>query len=188
MELVIIAGAFLVLSRNLRSLRQNSMSGTLAPGRVSPRLIQLSEYADRLYDQKKWLAAEKAYLNVLKLDHNNVTAYSHLGVIYSTQKNMSDAIECFQIAARLRPSAPTYQNLALAYYDNRNYMKSIAAYDKAVMFEPTASRYLGIAKAQRKLANLSGAIESLDRAIALDPSTKLTSLRAEIAADLQATA
>ncbi|HEY6736678.1 MAG TPA: tetratricopeptide repeat protein [Candidatus Saccharimonadia bacterium] len=186
MELLIIAGAFVVLRYQLRRLSTTNHATSLAPERVSPRLVQLSEYADRLYAERKWLAAEKAYLSVLKLDHNNITAYSHLGVIYSTQKNMSDAIECFQIATRLRPSATTYQNLALAFYDNRNYMKSIAAYEKAVMFEPTASRYLGLAKAHRKLANLGAALEAIDKAIALDPAAKLTSFRHELEADHKA--
>lgn len=185
MEFAIILAAFVILRQHLSQLSSGSAATTtaLAPGRISAKLTQLSDYADRLYAERKWLAAEKAYLSVLKLDHKNVTAYSHLGVIYSTQKNMSDAIECFVIATRLRPSGTTFQNLALAYFDNRNYIKSAAAYEKAIMFEATASRYVGLAKAQRRLANYQGALASVGQAIALEPSTKLTQLQAEIEAD-----
>lgn len=182
MELAVIAGAYLVLLRSLRG-PSTALPAVIAPKAPSPRLKQLSDYADRLYSERKWLAAEKAYLNVLKLDHRNVTAYSHLGVIYSTQKNYADAIECFQIAARLRPSGATLQNLGLAFFDNHNYMKAVAAYEKAIMFEPTALRYIGLAKSYRRLANLPAALEALDKADDLGAQAKTQKLRAEIVAE-----
>lgn len=142
----------------------------------SPKLTQLSQYADRMYAQKKWVAAEKAYLDVLKLDHRNVTAYSHLGIIYSTQKHYDDAIECFQIPAQIRPSAGTYQNLGLVYYENKNYIKSIAAMEKAIMFEPSAPRYIAISKSYRKLSDRARTINALEKAVQLDPSERIVQL------------
>src|SRR5438045_706684 len=126
LELIVVILALIVLQRQLAVLETGNATSALAPRRNSAQLAQITTYADRLFGERKWLAAEKAYLSVLKLDHKNVTAYSHLGIIYSTQKNLADAIECFEIAARLRPSGATHQNLALAYYENRNYIKSIA--------------------------------------------------------------
>jgi tetratricopeptide (TPR) repeat protein len=180
MEVAILLLALGMLGVSLRRFSGPGATSALAPHQPSPKLTQLADYADRLYVQKKWLAAEKAYLAVLKLDHRHVTAYSHLGVIYSAQRNYGDAIECFQIAARLHPSGPTQQNLALAYYDNRNYIKSIAAYQKAIMFEPTGPRYLGLSKAHRKLANIPAALAAIDSAIALDPADKYQRLRSEL--------
>ncbi len=184
LELIIIALAFAVLTRQLTALETGS-SAPVVPGQVNHRLAQMAEYADRLYAEKKWLAAEKAYLGVLKLDHKNVTAFSHLGIIYSTQKNFPDAIECFQIAARLRPSATTFQNLGLAYFDNHNYIKSIAAFEKAIMFEPTASRYVGLSKAQGKLRNYTAVASSLEKAATLDPSKRILSLLADAYIDAE---
>lgn len=142
----------------------------------SPKLTQLIQYADRMYIEKKWVAAEKSYLDILKLDHRNVTAYSHLGVIYSTQKQYPDAIECFQIAAQIKPSAVTFQNLGLVFYENRNYIKSIAMLEKSIMFEPSANRYVGISKAARKLADSGRVISALNKAIELDESPKILQL------------
>jgi tetratricopeptide (TPR) repeat protein len=159
------------LRRQLMSLTTSGVP-TLVPRRSNPQLSQLSGFADRLYEEKKWLAAEKAYLNVLKIDHKNITAYVHLGIIYSTQKNMPDAIECFSIATRLKPSGSTFQNLALAFYDNRNYIKSIAAYEKAIMLEPHAQRYVGLGKAHLKLHNVEAAISAFASAAELDPSVR----------------
>lgn len=183
MELAIIAGAFTVLALSLNRQGESSGQHHLAPRRQSSRLGTLSDYADRLYTERKWIAAEKAYLNVLKVDHKNITAYTHLGVIYTAQKNMTDAIECFQMAARLKPSGSTFQNLALAYHDNHNYMKAIAAFEKAIAFEPTAARYLGLAKSQRRFSDYDGALGSLDKAIALDSAPRLKELRQEISAE-----
>jgi len=179
LELLVIALAALILFRQLRLLETGAAPATLAPPRNSPRLTQMTTYADRLFAEKKWLAAEKAYLGVLKVDHKNVTAYSHLGIIYSTQKNMPDAIECFEIAGRLHPSGTTLQNLALAFFDNRNYIKSIAAFEKAIMFEPTAQRYVGLSKSHSKLHNTPQVILALEKAAQLDPTQRILQMLAD---------
>ncbi len=182
LELIILAAAVYLLRRQLLALN-SSQSGTagaaIAPRRVSPQLTRLTTYADRLFSEKKWLAAEKAYLGVLKLDHKNPTAYSHLGIIYSAQRNLADAIECFQIAVRLRPGAITYQNLGIAYFENHNYMKSIAALEKAIMFEPNAHRYVSLASAYKKIHDTSHVVTALERAAELEPTAKHLSLLAE---------
>jgi tetratricopeptide (TPR) repeat protein len=181
--LVVVAIALIILRRQLSALEVGAPASALGARRVSPQLARLAEYADRLFGERKWLAAEKAYLNVLKLDHKNLTAYSHLGIIYSTQKNFPDAIECFEIATRIQPSGVTYQNLALAFYENRNYVKSIAAFDKAIMFEPSAQRYVGLSKAYSKLKNTSGSLAALEKAANLGPSKRILQLLADAYSD-----
>lgn len=180
-ELLVIIGAFFVMYHSLSRLESAPVAPSLTPPSPSAnKLTQLVTYADRLYAEKKWLAAEKAYLSVLKLDHKHITAYSHLGIIYSTQKNLPDAIECFQIAARLHPSATTFQNLGLAYFDNRNLIKSIAAFQKSIMFEPNAQRYIGLGRAQAKLGNLTDAIASLEESIKLEPTKRSLQILADL--------
>lgn len=178
LELAIIVFAFVVLRYQLRLLGTGPSAATFAPRPSSQQVIQMLSYADRLYDEKKWLAAEKAYLGVLKMDHKNAQAYSHLGVIYSLQKNLPDALECFTISARLRPSAPAFQNLGLAYLDNRNYMKSVAAFEKSIMFEPSTQRYIGLSRAQSKLHNATASLIALEKAATLEPSQRILQLLA----------
>ena len=183
-ELLLLIAAFIVFFRHLSRLEPlhqvpSAPAPALAPKPAASRITQLSDYADRLFAEKKWLAAEKAYLSVLKVDHKNVTAYSHLGIIYSTQKNLPDAIECFTIATRIKPSGSTYQNLALAFFDNKNYIKSIAAFKKAIMFEPTSQRYVGLSRAQQKLGATPEAIETLETALSLDDSPRIKQLLEE---------
>jgi tetratricopeptide (TPR) repeat protein len=181
-EILLLVAAFAVFLRHLSRLEpvhHAQPAPALAPKPTATRITQLSDYADRLFVEKKWLAAEKAYLSVLKVDHKNVTAYSHLGIIYSTQKSLPDAIECFTIATRIKPSGSTYQNLALAFFDNKNYIKSIAAFKKAIMFEPTSQRYVGLSRAQQKLGATTEAVETLKTAVKLDDSPRVKQLLAE---------
>jgi tetratricopeptide (TPR) repeat protein len=179
LEILLIIGASVFLYQQISQLRAKSSSTSLAPKKVSQQLIQMVEYADRLYQERKWLAAEKAYLKVLALDHKNITAYSHLGVIYSAQKNMADAVECFEIAVRLKPSAPTLQNLGLAYLENKNYMKAIVAFEKSIAMEPNAQRYIGLSKAHKKLHAPAKVVVALERAVELDGNKKVLQLLAD---------
>jgi tetratricopeptide (TPR) repeat protein len=173
-EIIFLILAVVIFRRQLRQLGDGAVAAAgLTPQKTSPQLTRLVEYADRLFAEKKWLSAEKAYLNVLKTDHKNVTAYTHLGIIYSTQKNLADAIECFQISTQLKPSGTTFQNLGLAYFENRNFMKSIVAFEKAIMFEPNAARYIALSKVYRKISNPAQVLASLEKAAAIDPSTRV---------------
>lgn len=173
-ELVIVVVAAGVAYWQISRLGGSAASmAQLAPSAKSPQIAQLTEHANRLYSEKKWLSAEKAFLNVLKLDHKNVGAYSHLGIIYSMQKNTLDAIECFEIAARLRPSASTYQNLGMAFYENKNYVKAVSAFEKSIVFEATVSRYIGLSKAKKQLADPNGTIRALEHAAQLEPTERI---------------
>lgn len=175
---VMVAG--LVLFK-LRRLPSTTQSHSQKEG--SAKILQLTQYADRLYVEKKWVAAEKSYLELLKLDHRNIIAYSRLGMLYSTQKQYADAIECFQIAAQIKPSAITCQNLGLVYYENRNYIKSVAAMEKSIMFEPSANRYVAVSKACRKLADSNRVIQALEKAVELDPTPRILELLSDAYAD-----
>ena len=179
LELLIILAAVIFLHRQLAAYSGLAAPVGLAAKRPSPQLQQMVEYADRLYRERKWLAAEKAYLKVLNIDHKNATAYTHLGIIYSTQKNLADAIECFILAARLKPSSSTFQNLGLAYYENHNYIKSIAAFEKANSFDVTAAHYMGISKAYKKLNDSEKMLEAIERAAELEQTPKILHILAE---------
>jgi tetratricopeptide (TPR) repeat protein len=158
--------------------RLETAQGSLASRKIAPQLKRALDYAERLYHDKKYVAAEKAYVAVLKIDHKNLQAYNRLGIIYSAQKNFSGAIECFEVATRLKPSAATCFNLGLAYYDNRNYIKAIATIRKSIMFEPSVQRYVALAKACDKVADNKGMIEALEQAAELEQTKQtLTLLR-----------
>ncbi len=140
------------------------------PEDKSVSLERALNYAARLYADKRYLAAEKAYLEVIKLDHQNVTAYSHLGRIYMQLKNYTDAIECCRIAAQTKPSGSAYFNLGMVLYENKNYTKALAAFEKSVALDPAANRYMGLARTYQRLSNLEKAVAAYEKAVELDNS------------------
>lgn len=155
------------------------LRGTPHGGEAAAKIAELTEYASRLRATNKYTAAEKVYLQILKLDHRHVATYSRLGTLYSAQRNYGDAIECFQMTTQLKPSGTTFYNLGLAYFENRNYMKAVAAFEKAVMFEPNVQRYIGLAKAFKKMGDNSRMIGALEQAIQIEENPKILWLLAD---------
>jgi tetratricopeptide (TPR) repeat protein len=166
LALALFAGLVVYYLRQMNVAAPKQMTAR----KTNPQVEQSIAYANRLYSEQKYLAAEKAYLAVLKHDHKNQGAYMRLGKIYIYLKNYPDAIECFRIAAQLVPNAMNYHNLGGAYYENKNYIKAIAALEKSIMFEPSAARYLLLAKAHGKLSNQPKVIATLENAVELQPT------------------
>lgn len=167
-ELAIIVLAVSVVYKGIQVLGHSPK--TVVPGKEPPaKLTSLLDYANRLYGEKKYITAEKAYLEALKIDHKNVQAYKRLGLIYSVQRNYEDAIECFQIAAQLAPNAQNYHNLGIVYLENQNLVKAVAALEKGIMFEPTVQIYQALAKAHHRLADPAKMIVALERAAEIAP-------------------
>lgn len=163
--------AVALVYRQLTSSSPKAAPKAVVPAKkASPRLLQMIDFANRLWREKKYSPAEKAYLEIIKFDHKNVLAYTRLGMIYSRLKNYDEAVECFQMAAQLAPSASSYNNLGLIYFENKNHIKAVAAFEKAIMFEPSAERYLSLAKTYQKIASWPKMVSALENAVEISPT------------------
>jgi tetratricopeptide (TPR) repeat protein len=135
------------------------------------QLDRLHVAANRYYEERKWLAAEKAYLKVLKLDHKNIQAYRRLGMIYSHLHNYEDAAECLEMVTKSQKNAVDLHNLATVQFHNKRYDLSIDALTKAIELEPSVSRLLALAKLF-EISNRSGEIPALiEQARRIDPDS-----------------
>lgn len=140
------------------------------PVKISEKLDQLWGVAQESLRDRKYLRAEKALLTILRVDERNATAYNRLGILYAKQQAFKDAIECFEIAQSLEPSASSLHNVGLIYYETGNYEKAGLAFEQALTMEnDLASRHIAYAKVQEKLGRNKRMIESLEQAVALDP-------------------
>ena len=177
--LAIATYATVVYRKNLlASAIVNSVSAN-APSQDT-KLDALLEVAGKYYAERNYLAAEKAYLKVLKLDHKNSLAYSRLGFIYSQLGNIDDAIECFKIVADSYPNAASYHNLSMMYFKNREFEKSATALEKSVSMEATTNRLITLARIYRVMNKYEAQIETLKKALALEPeSVSIMQLLAE---------
>jgi len=159
---------------------QTERSLTPLSNKVSVRLQKLWDIAQSGMQEKKYLRAEKALLTILKLDKTNAAAYNRLGILYSRQKEYKDAIECFEIASSISPTASSLHNLGLIYFETENYEKASQAFESALKLEDgLAARHIAYAKVQEKLGNTSQTVSSLEEAVKLEPSVQSLRLLAD---------
>lgn len=150
------------------------------PARLSDRMEKLWKIAQDALREKKYLRAEKALLTILRVDERNATAYNRLGILYAKQQAFKDAIECFEIAQSLEPSASSLHNVGLIYYETGDYIKAGLAFEQALEIENDLSaRHIAYAKVQEKLGNEKKMIESLERAVEIDPIPQTLNILAD---------
>lgn len=173
--IVAILGGIAVFYR--KSLEDASLD---LPVKLSEKMERLWEVAQESLRDKKYLRAEKALLTILRVDERNATAYNRLGILYAKQQAFKDAIECFEIAQSLEPSASSLHNVGLIYYETGNYEKAALAFEQALEMENDLSaRHIAYAKVQEKLGRDKKMIESLERAVELDPIPQTLNILAD---------
>ncbi len=150
------------------------------PVKISEKLDQLWGIAQESIRDNRYLRAEKALLTILRVDERNATAYNRLGILYAKQRAYKDAIECFEIAQSLEPSASSLHNVGLIYYETGNYPKAALAFEQAIEIEDDlAARYIAYAKTQEKLGSDRKMIDALEKAVELEPIPQTLTVLAE---------
>lgn len=141
------------------------------PLKISDKVSGLWEIAHHGMRENKFVRAEKALLTILNIDKKNAAAYNRLGILYAKQKEYKDAIDCFEIASSIEPSASSLHNLGLIYYETENWDKAATAFEHALKLEDgLAARHIAFAKVQEKLGNNGQVIQSLEKAVEIEPS------------------
>lgn len=150
------------------------------PSKLTGQLNQLWNISKDSIKGKRWLHAEKALLTILKFDTKNAAAYNRLGMLYAKQKDFKDAIECFEIAQSLDPSASNLHNVGLIYMETGELEKAGQALSQALQIDETSSiRHIAYAQVQEKLGNHKLMIDHLRRAVELEPSKQAMMLLAD---------
>lgn len=150
------------------------------PSKLSEKLDQLWGIAHEALQDRKYLRAERALLTILRVDQRNASAYNRLGILYAKQQQYKDAIECFEIAQSLEPSASSLHNVGLIYYETTNYEKAALAFEQALALDnELPARYIAYAKVQEKLGSDRKMIEALERAVELEPIPQTLTILAD---------
>ena len=103
-----------------------------------------------------------------------------MGILYAKQRAYKDAIECFEIAQSLEPSASSLHNVGLIYYETENYEKASLAFEQALeMEDDLAARYIAYARVQDKIGNTKKVINALEKAVELEPIPQTLKILAE---------
>lgn len=154
--------------------------GNELPSKLSTQLDKLWGVAQEGLREKKYLRAEKALLTILRVDERNATAYNRLGILYAKQRAYEDAIECFEIAQSLEPSASSLHNVGLIYFETKQYEKAALAFEQALQLEgDLAARHVAYAKVQEKLGDNKKMIGALEKAVELEPNPQSLTILAD---------
>lgn len=169
-ELAFVVGFGILAFRSAR-MRDEEIGDI--PRKISDRIGKLWDIAHQGMRENRFLRAEKALLTILKIDQKNAAAYNRLGILYAKQKEYKDAIDCFEIASSIEPTASSLHNLGLIYYETENYIKAATAFEQALkMEEELAARHIAYAKVQEKLGNTKLMLQGLERAVELEPNNE----------------
>lgn len=167
-ELALVLG-FGILAFRAADLRHENPDSV--PQKVGDKMGKLWDIAHQGMRENRFLRAEKALLTILKIDQKNAAAYNRLGILYAKQKEYKDAIDCFEIASSIEPTASSLHNLGLIYYETENYQKAATAFEQALKLEEElAARHIAYAKVQEKLGNVKLMFNELERAVELEPN------------------
>lgn len=170
--LLVVFAAFVIRSSHLSEDDPEAI-----PRKISDKMGKLWDIAHQGMRENRFLRAEKALLTILKIDQKNAAAYNRLGILYAKQKEYKDAIDCFEIASSIEPTASSLHNLGLIYYETENYQKAASAFEQALKLEEElAARHIAYAKVQEKLGNNKLMLEGLQRAVELEPNKESYSL------------
>lgn len=176
-ELIILAG---IGAFTVRSFGRKEKEQTDIPHKISDRMGRLWDVVHQGMRENRLLKAEKALLAILKIDEKNAAAYNRLGILYAKQKEFKDAIDCFEIACSIEPTASSLHNLGLIFYETENYEKAVTAFDEALKLdEDMAARHIAIAKALEKIGNEKRMIDELEKAVELEPTHEAYNLLQE---------
>ncbi len=169
-ELLLIGGFGIFV---LRAFVKHDQENEDIPSKITDRVGKLWEIVHQGMRDNRLLRAEKALLTILKIDQKNAAAYNRLGILYAKQKEYKDAIDCFEIACSIEPTASSLHNLGLIYYETENYERAASAFEEALKLDSSmAARHIALAKALEHLGSDKMMIEHLEKAAEIEPSSE----------------
>lgn len=149
--------------------REIATEADVRPSKVENQLNKLWDISLGAIKDKKYLRAEKALLTILRVDERNARAYNRLGILYAKQQQFNDAIECFEIAQSLQPSASSLHNVGLIYHQVGQLDKARQAFEQALELEgDVAARHIAYAKVLEDQGDNKKMLSELETAVNLE--------------------
>ncbi len=135
------------------------------------KIRDLSWEARKASKKADYAAAEKYYLEVLKIDENNGDVFKGLGAVYAQQKNFADAAGAYKQAIRLGTrDEQVYSALAESLLQKKNWKEAIDTLDHVIKINPQmASAYALVGRAYTGLKLHKEALKYFELAAKFDP-------------------
>lgn len=171
---IVLAGIFIVLYRPPVDHTAEKRE------KFASQLDKLWRIQQDAFRTKKYARAEKALLMILRVDERSAIAYNRLGMLFAKQRNYDDAIECFEIAQSLAPSASSFHNVGLVHMEIGDLEKAALAMESAMKLEEgSAFRHISYAQILEKLDNKKAMIDELEKAVELEPTPQVLRILAQ---------
>ncbi|MEM7351750.1 MAG: tetratricopeptide repeat protein, partial [Acidobacteriota bacterium] len=129
---------------------------------LEPTTPYLNSLGALLYDLGRYEAAERAFLDTLALDLDDLNALRNLGAIYHAQGRLEEAAAMLQVALKVRPDASLFSNLGTVFFSRGLYSQAAAAFQDALAMDGAANRFifwLNLADAERQLPERAASAE-----------------------------
>jgi len=116
-------------------------------------------------------AAEKKFIEAVRINPKNKQAYFGLGKVYHKQGEYADAVEALEFLLTLDPEDDAVLvELAEVAEDRGDTAKAIEYYEKSVLVEDgKATRFIKLAELMEKLGKHEPALEAVQQAVELEP-------------------
>jgi Tfp pilus assembly protein PilF len=142
-----------------------------APGYAGLGVAYAIMYFNYAPNDRHWLSmAHQESVKAVRLAPNLSEAHRALGLSYSGQNQLDEAIDSYKEAIRLDPdSAKAHESLGFAYFTKGAYDRAIAEYKEAVKLEPNDATFhnnLGLAYLNNN--QIDEAIAEYKKAIKID--------------------
>lgn len=139
--------------------------------RKNRQLSSIAREASGLLKEKRFKAAEKKFLGIVREDHKNLKAYQGLGLLYLEQGEYEGAVEAYSKVTELDPTNEAgFNNLGLALMNVKKYDEAVHAYEHAIALNnKVVHRYINLALAASKAQNHKVEISALEKAVSLEP-------------------
>ena len=114
---------------------------------------------------------EQRYLEAIRRDPNDISAYEGLARLYLQEKNYSEAAETFEYLTTIDPARDVYwSNLGLSLFSLKQFRKAGDAYQRALdLNNKIPVRWINLAICLDHLDETAKAIKAIQAAVALDP-------------------
>jgi tetratricopeptide (TPR) repeat protein len=123
-----------------------------------------------LYMEGNWRAAGPHFLRATQLKPENPESHNNLGLYYSMEGDMPDAIKQYETAVGIKDDSAMRTNLANAYEQTKQFDRAIENYKHAISLQDgNASAHCNMGYALMQEGKIDEAIPEFMRTIELDP-------------------
>lgn len=157
-----------VFQDTFRRVRQQKIEQGISPQEEIQTLLKDALFA---YEQENFEIAEKKYIEVIRLDPKEISAYSGLADVYMALKQTKEAEETYKFVHHLDPNNEhVLVGLAELAESHGDITAAIGYYEKSVLLnDGISSRFAKLASLLQGEKQYPAALEAMTQAVELEP-------------------